>query len=62
MYFSLSSGFPVWLHNMPGIRMRTDNDVFKVKKIFIYLILYHFFHHINSICYYLLFNYLIYLN
>lgn len=22
-------GFPVWLHNMPGIRMRTDNDVFK---------------------------------
>ncbi|KAJ6713278.1 BETA-GALACTOSIDASE 7 [Salix purpurea] len=22
-------GFPVWLHNMPGIQMRTDNDVFK---------------------------------
>jgi hypothetical protein len=35
MYFSLSSGFPVWLHNMPGIQMRTDNDVFKVKKIYI---------------------------
>ncbi|CAK7336546.1 unnamed protein product [Dovyalis caffra] len=22
-------GFPVWLHSMPGIEMRTDNDVFK---------------------------------
>ncbi|KAF9688767.1 hypothetical protein SADUNF_Sadunf01G0022400 [Salix dunnii] len=22
-------GFPVWLHNIPGIQMRTDNDVFK---------------------------------
>ncbi|XP_058106772.1 beta-galactosidase 15-like [Magnolia sinica] len=22
-------GFPVWLHNMPGIELRTDNEVFK---------------------------------
>uniref|UniRef100_A0A2N9ILC6 Beta-galactosidase n=1 Tax=Fagus sylvatica TaxID=28930 RepID=A0A2N9ILC6_FAGSY len=22
-------GFPVWLHNMPGIKLRTDNEVYK---------------------------------
>ncbi|WCJ42833.1 Beta-galactosidase [Euphorbia peplus] len=22
-------GFPVWLHNIPGIKLRTDNDIFK---------------------------------
>lgn len=25
----LNRGFPVWLHNLPGIQLRTDNPVYK---------------------------------
>lgn len=28
--FAPLSGFPVWLHQVPGIEMRTDNEIFKV--------------------------------
>lgn len=28
------SGLPVWLHNMPGIELRTANDVFMVITIY----------------------------
>ena len=23
-------GFPMWLHNIPGIELRTDNEIYKV--------------------------------
>lgn len=29
----LNSGFPVWLHFVPGIVFRTDNEPFKVLKL-----------------------------
>ncbi|GLT93472.1 hypothetical protein SLE2022_112640 [Rubroshorea leprosula] len=27
-------GFPMWLHNLKGIKLRTDNDVFEVINLF----------------------------
>lgn len=29
-FFFLNSGFPLWLHFIPGIKLRTDNEPFKV--------------------------------
>lgn len=30
VFFVWNSGFPVWLHFVPGIKFRTDNEPFKV--------------------------------
>lgn len=26
----IDRGFPVWLHNIPGIQLRTNNEIYKV--------------------------------
>jgi len=30
-FSSLNSGFPLWLHFIPGIKFRTDNEPFKAE-------------------------------
>ena len=32
----LNSGFPLWLHLIPGIELRTDNELFKVYKFILF--------------------------